>query len=54
MADFGFVRYLLFCNLRAFRPSPFCPLLSNTLPDFGSVGRKRKKRPKEYEEEVWN
>ena len=40
------------------RPSPFFffRLLSNTFPDFGSVGRKRKKRPKNKRkgEEVWN
>ena len=38
------------------RPSPlFSRLLSNTFPDFGSVGRKRKKkRPKKHGQVVWN
>ena len=37
------------------RPSPlFSRLLSNTFPDFGSVGRKRKKKKAEKKGEVWN
>ena len=35
------------------RPSPFFRLLSNTFSDFGSVGRKRKKKA-EKKGEVWN
>ena len=37
------------------RPSAlFSRLLSNTFPDFGSVGRKRKKKGRKKGEEVWN
>ena len=35
-------------SLLAVRPSPFFRLLSNAFSDFGSIGRKRKKRNKKY------